>query len=269
MSEIPEISEEMFHDSDHHIDRLYPRLAEGGNGKGYDAPLTPLGPVKKVYTVEEPMRDQKEYIDSQEEYEKYLKEREKKAENLHNKKHTKDKNLDSVEEKFENLRIRFSKVGVTTARSLLEESFERNYTYEILEDLLNYYHKHAGAWRAGALYWRIAKIDPEVPIEEGWPPMNPEFLAIEKMNKRKATLQKALADRAEGEKRREKIQSAQNNLEEKYGATLDKMSRKDLCEIGKLAFSDSPFYYKRLSERGAKGVVRTLLLKYFQENENP
>jgi hypothetical protein len=159
-----------------------------------------------------------------------------------------------------------SSLGIGDHRRLVEIAREAGYPAANILAIVNHWKAADGAWGAGGLHWRLTRVSPKVPTEEGWPPP----LEAQVKADRKAVVAQRRADEREEEQRRLDGAMVQRNrlqmLEREFRPMLMKMSKAQRTKFARQKLSAEMFDgYQQFGIKNA--IVLRALLEAIENRE--
>lgn len=91
--------------------------------------------------------------------------------------------------------------------------------------------RESDAWEPGALFNRLRYVAPEVPVDEGWPPKRPRFLAEQAEEARMERLRSARRTQSAASLRRERERETYERLNAECGPALDSMPAAEFAAL--------------------------------------
>lgn len=173
-------------------------------------------------------------------------------------------------------------LGVTLAEETISEAVRLGASLEHVAAVLQhaagfpvYRHPERGAvrpWGGGAVRTRLR--NPSLlmlPPDQGWAEPNPDWKDLHRKAlasaRRTAESRNRAQEKAASEASSEVDRERLKQLEFDFGAAVDRLSRDELVDLltARGGGAASPFYIKQVRKSGAKGAVRSVLLRAFAE----
>jgi len=123
------------------------------------------------------------------------------------------------------------KRGVGGAEPACRKAIDAGASVEDVLRLIAHWDARPGAWGEGALYLRIVRQRPGLPIDAAWDPMRPGWEARQRQAAQAASGGQLERSAAEARRRQADDVARRRDLERRHGAALDAMDREQIAGL--------------------------------------
>lgn len=127
-------------------------------------------------------------------------------------------------------------LGILKAANTIHQALKLGISVELIREVIGHFESNPGAWKPGALRWRLTDRDVAArPAPDGWPPMNSSSQVKASVARHTETNKQRLdAERSDSARRRadKAARIAENEtLLHQFGPNIDALSLDDRCDL--------------------------------------